>query len=75
MVPRKLKVQRSSREVIENRLLASLKDEAKVAIVIGRDELLSIINALEKVPRPTAEQRSIVSDLRRLNAEAFARPI
>lgn len=74
--PSEVKVVPTPREVIEKRLLSGIQDEGKVAILLGRQELLDLHEALSRsciiVPpslRPRIE--SFVADLQKLKEQAF----
>lgn len=69
-MPRQLKVERSSREVIEGKLLASLEDgTGHVAIVCTKDDLDMLISVL--AVRVSDRPRQFRADLVRLRREAF----
>lgn len=69
----KIKVETVSREVIEKKLLTSLDDGAHVAIVLGKEELDTLIQALEIADDETTgyQFRRQSNDLVRLRKEAF----
>ncbi len=69
-------VRRVKREVIEQRLLASLVDDGKVAIVLSEDELSELIEIIREVrylpSSPwAAHSRIWVADLQQLLQESF----
>jgi hypothetical protein len=66
-----LKVVQSSREVIEHKLLTSLDDSEKVAILCDREMLNTLIDGLHKLWRRGPKTRQLVRDLERLRKEAF----
>ncbi len=67
-----LKVVQSSREVIEHKLLTSLDDSEKVAILCDREMLNTLIDGLHKLWRRGPKTRQLVRDLERLRKEAFS---
>jgi hypothetical protein len=64
-------IQYIGRENIENKLLASLSEDAKVACVFTCDELTLLINTFKQVKQPTTEQKAMAHDLRNFRTAAF----
>lgn len=71
MANRKISVQPTSREVIENKLLAALNDEDKVGICLSKDDLEELIISLASINRPTTKARQWLADLQKLQRAAF----
>lgn len=70
------KVEHTSRQVIDNKLLAALDDEEKVAIVTNEDDVELLIDALSFYAQAAdAENRdkaaTFIADLMQLKREAF----
>lgn len=76
----RIQVDRIEREVIEGKLLASLSDDSKVAIVLSEPELSDLIEGLMRVAGSTNGPSSkwkrfaaMADDLKKLRREAFGR--
>lgn len=71
---KEVKVESASREVIENRLLAALDDEGKVAVVLSQQDLARLIGWLDRPVVKSAfsvDQQEFVADLKKLSDAAF----
>lgn len=64
-------VEQSSRRIIENKLLDSLSDDSKVALVCDLSDLNALIDALSRMAAPTEKQASMRRDLMQLRKVAF----
>jgi len=64
-------IQYVGRENIENKLLASLSEDAKVACVFTCDELTLLIDTFKQVRQPTDAQKAMAHDLRTFRAAAY----
>lgn len=76
----KIQVDRVSRDVIEGKLLASLSDDSKVAIVLSEPELTDLITGLQYVSSrlngPSDRWKrfaDMADDLKKLRKEAFGK--
>ena len=64
-------IQYIGRESIENKLLASLSEDAKVACIFTCDELTLLIDTFKQVRQPTAAQKAMAHDLRTFREAAY----
>ena len=63
----------TGRENIENKLLASLSDDDKVALVLTLEDLKRLINAFEAIVTKTNEEKSMLHDLINFRKAAFGK--
>ena len=61
-------------EVIERRLLASLDDQSKVAIVYSEQDLDVAIKVFKRDPIPSPESSALLRGLLELQKQAFRQP-
>lgn len=59
------------RENIENKLLASLSEDAKVACIFTCGELTLLIDTFKQVRQPTDAQKAMAHDLRTFRTAAY----
>ena len=69
--PKPLRVTLESSEMIAEQILVELSNKDKVALVLDRNGLTAIIDALENTHLPTAKQTSMWKDLVILRSAAF----
>lgn len=71
MRERPCKVERTSRQIIEHRMLLEMSDAGKVALVLDEEGLETLITTLECVPVKCGRRIQMLEDLKQLRREAF----
>ena len=71
---KRLSLDLASREVIENKLLVAINDDAKVGCIFDCNDLTSLINALRGFPFKNEHQAKLLDDLLELRFAAFNVP-
>jgi len=71
------KIVKSSREIIEKKLLVSITDPGTVACILSKHDLNTLIVALNLFPSEYRSERhkSLLQDLKQLRREAFSKEL
>lgn len=67
----KVKTEHVKRRVIENRLLTAITEEDKVAVVVTKRDLQSLINMFQFCKNKLPREQEMLDDLLDLQREAF----